>query len=232
MTTCRSFRLIPASADCYRDAQEATPLPGRPEPLKGFRLKKLVQAAIASAGAALFLLLATLILLGEEASNARAEANAVTFPPVEEFEHYTTVGRGVSTEHMMTSREALAALKAGTTVAVGTHMVLVDYREGKVFRYFVSQKMGRVPTNGRSNGFIPTARSRSMRIPRGATRAIAPVRTVSSCSRCPKRRRSDREQMRRRASSGVFRASTGSRRRDGGASPSRSRLLVARQSAA
>jgi len=58
--------------------------------LKGFRLKKLVQAAIASAGAALFLLLATLILLGEETSNARAEANAVTFPPVEEFEHYTT----------------------------------------------------------------------------------------------------------------------------------------------
>lgn len=33
-----------------------------------------------------------------------------------------------------------------------------------------------MPTNGCSNGFIPTARSRSMRIPRGATRAIAPVR--------------------------------------------------------
>ncbi len=87
-------------------------------------------------------MLATLILLGEETSNARAEANTVTFPPVEEFEHYTTVERGVSTEHMMTSREALAALKAGTPVPVGTRMVLVDYREGKVFRYFVSQKMG------------------------------------------------------------------------------------------
>ncbi len=97
---------------------------------------------LAASGVALVISLATLILLGGESGSARAEANAVTFPPIEEFEHYTTVERGASTEHMMTSREALAALKAGTSVPVGTHMVLVDYREGKVFRYFVSQKIG------------------------------------------------------------------------------------------
>ena len=194
--------------------------------MKGFRVKKLVQAAIASAGAALFLLLATLILLGKETSNA------VTFPPVEEFEHYTTVERGVSTEHMMTSREALAALRGGTPVPVGTHMVLVDYREGKVFRYFVSQKMGEDADEWAFQWFHP---DRSIKVDENTSRCYSSHRsrqTVSSCSRCPKRRRSDREQMRRRASSAVFRAPTGSRRRDGGASPSRSRILVARQSAA
>ncbi|MBY5645905.1 cytochrome P460 family protein [Rhizobium leguminosarum] len=84
-----------------------------------------------------------MLVMDAEYPGARAEANAVTFPPIEEFEHYTTVERGVSAEHMMTSREALAALKEGTPVPVGTHMVLVDYRDGKVFRYFVSQKVGK-----------------------------------------------------------------------------------------
>lgn len=105
--------------------------------------EKLVQAAIAIAGAALVVLLASMLLLMDaEYPGARAEANGVTFPPIEEFERYTTVERGVSAEHMMTSREALAALKEGSPVPVGTHMVLVDYRDGKVFRYFVSQKVG------------------------------------------------------------------------------------------
>jgi hypothetical protein len=106
--------------------------------------EKLVQAAIAIAGAALVVLLASMLLLMDaEYPGARAEANGVTFPPIEEFERYTTVERGVSAEHMMTSREALAALKEGSPVPVGTHMVLVDYRDGKVFRYFVSQNTAR-----------------------------------------------------------------------------------------
>jgi len=102
---------------------------------------KPVRATIV-ASAATIMMSATLLFLGGGTTKARAEANAVTFPPVEEFEHYSTVERGVSTEHMMTSREALAALKSGAPVPVGTHMVLVDYRKGKVFRYFVSQKIG------------------------------------------------------------------------------------------
>ncbi|RVO69955.1 cytochrome P460 family protein [Sinorhizobium medicae] len=103
---------------------------------------KLLSIVMAASGAVLVLSLASLIVFCGESGSARAEANAVTFPPVEEFEHYTTVERGASTEHMMTSREALAALKARQPVPVGTHMVLVDYRGGKVFRYFVSQKVG------------------------------------------------------------------------------------------
>jgi hypothetical protein len=90
--------------------------------------EKLVEVALAIVGAVLVVLLATVMLLVDaEFPGARAEANAVTFPPIEEFEHYTTVERGVSTENLMTSREALAPLKRGAPVPVGTHMVLVDY---------------------------------------------------------------------------------------------------------
>lgn len=105
--------------------------------------EKLLHALLVVAGAAVVLLLAAFLLLGGSyPSRALAEANSVTFPPIEEFEHYTTVERGEITEHMMTSREALAALKAGSPVPIGTHLVLVDYRNGQVFRYFVSQKVG------------------------------------------------------------------------------------------
>ena len=54
---------------------------------------------------------------------AIAEGNRVTFPEnIDQLVHYTTVRRGNVTEHE------------------GSHVVLVDYREGEVFRYFVMQK--------------------------------------------------------------------------------------------
>ncbi|WP_418137905.1 hypothetical protein [Agrobacterium sp. El2ro-1b] len=75
-------------------------------------------------------------------STALAAPNSVTFPSLEQLEHYTTVRRGITREHMLTSREALAALKAGQPVPTGTHMVLVDYQSDVLTRYLVGQKIG------------------------------------------------------------------------------------------
>lgn len=69
-----------------------------------------------------------------------AETNRVTFPEIDKLVHYTTVRRGNVTEHIMTTPEAIQAIKGNQPVAAGTHFVLVDYREGKVFRYFVMEK--------------------------------------------------------------------------------------------
>jgi hypothetical protein len=68
-----------------------------------------------------------------------AEANRVEFPVLEGLVHYTTVRRGEVTEQIMTTPEALAAVKNGQPIPSGTHFVLVDYRDGKVHRYFVMQ---------------------------------------------------------------------------------------------
>lgn len=73
---------------------------------------------------------------------AFAEANQVTFPPLDDLEHYTTVRRGVTREHMLTSRAALDAIKAGQPMPTGTHVVLVDYQSDVLTRYLVAQKMG------------------------------------------------------------------------------------------
>jgi hypothetical protein len=70
-----------------------------------------------------------------------AETNRVTFPTnLDRLVHYTTVKRGNVTEHLLTSQEAIEAIKLGQAIPSGTHVVLVDYREDKVFRYFVMEK--------------------------------------------------------------------------------------------
>lgn len=74
------------------------------------------------------------------AQHARAEANRVTFPDLGKMVHYTTVTRGNVTEHIMTTREALDAIKKGEPAPAGTHFVLVDHRDGKLHRYFVMEK--------------------------------------------------------------------------------------------
>lgn len=72
---------------------------------------------------------------------AGAEVNRVTFPSsLDKLVHYTTVKRGNVTEHMLTSQEAIDAIKLGKAMPSGTHVVLVDYRDSKVFRYFVMEK--------------------------------------------------------------------------------------------
>jgi hypothetical protein len=72
---------------------------------------------------------------------AIAEENRVTFPAnLDSLVHYTTVKRGNVTEHMLTSQAALDAVRKGQPMPSGTHVVLVDYRDSKVFRYFVMEK--------------------------------------------------------------------------------------------
>lgn len=69
-----------------------------------------------------------------------AEETRVTFPDLDKLEHYTTVRRGNVTEHMLTTPEAITAVQAGDPIPPGTHVVLVDYRKGEVYRYFVMEK--------------------------------------------------------------------------------------------
>ena len=74
------------------------------------------------------------------ALQAHAEANRVTFPKLDELVHYTTVRRGNVTEHISTTREAVEAIQKGQPVPSGTHFVLADYRDEKIYRYFVMEK--------------------------------------------------------------------------------------------
>jgi len=70
-----------------------------------------------------------------------AETNRVEFPDLEALVHYTTVRRGNVTEHIMTTPEAIEAVKDGQPIPNGTHFVLVDYRDDmELYRYFVMQK--------------------------------------------------------------------------------------------
>jgi hypothetical protein len=72
---------------------------------------------------------------------AIAEVNKVTFPQnIDELIHYTTVTRGSSVEHMLTSQAAIDAVKEGKAIPDGTHVVLVDNRPEGIFRYFVMEK--------------------------------------------------------------------------------------------
>lgn len=70
-----------------------------------------------------------------------AETNRVKFPEnLDQMVHYTTVRRGNVTEHIMTTPEAMQAIKNRQPVPAGTHFVLVDYRDEKLYRYFVMEK--------------------------------------------------------------------------------------------
>jgi hypothetical protein len=83
---------------------------------------------------------ASVLLLGWQ---VRAETNRVTFPEnLDQLVHYTTVKRGNVTEHILTTRDAMEAVKSGQPIPEGTHFVLVDYRDGNLYRYFVMEKGG------------------------------------------------------------------------------------------
>lgn len=81
--------------------------------------------------------MAAVLMVGRQ---VHAEANRVKFPEIDKLVHYTTVKRGNVTEHIMTTPEAIQAIKERRPVSAGTHFVLVDYRDGKLFRYFVMEK--------------------------------------------------------------------------------------------
>lgn len=87
-------------------------------------------------GAAAFVA-TTVLMVGMQ---VHAEPTRATMPDIDKLVHYTTVNRGEVTEHIMTTREAIEAVKAGQPIPNGTHVALVDYRDGKVFRYFIMEK--------------------------------------------------------------------------------------------
>ena len=70
----------------------------------------------------------------------QAEPTRATMPEIDKLIHYTTVTRGEVTEHLMTTREAIEAVQKGQPIPAGTQVALVDYRDGKVFRYFIMEK--------------------------------------------------------------------------------------------
>jgi hypothetical protein len=96
-----------------------------------------------------------LVCAGTAAWQVDAEQNDVTFPPIAELTHYTTVERGSTVEHMLTTPEALASLKAGEQVPTGTHLVLQDFQNGELFRFLVSQKLGDGPSDWGYQWFWP-----------------------------------------------------------------------------
>jgi Cytochrome P460 len=70
-----------------------------------------------------------------------AETNRVKFPEnLDQLVHYTTVRRGNVTEHILATREAIDAIKSRKPIPAGTHFVLVDHRDGELYRYFVMEK--------------------------------------------------------------------------------------------
>ena len=74
------------------------------------------------------------------AFHVQAEPTRATFPKLDELVHYTTVRRGNVTEHISTSRQALEAIQKGLPIPNGTQFVLADFRDNKIFRYFVMEK--------------------------------------------------------------------------------------------
>ncbi|SDE53289.1 cytochrome P460 family protein [Belnapia rosea] len=79
-----------------------------------------------------------LLLVGWQ---VQAESNRVTFPEdLDALVHYTTVRRGNVTEHILTTPAAIEAIRNRQPAPAGTHFVLVDYRGGQLYRYFVMEK--------------------------------------------------------------------------------------------
>lgn len=70
-----------------------------------------------------------------------AEVTKVKFPEdVDSLIHYTTVRRGDVMEHIKGSPAAIEAVKNKKPIPNGSKFVLVDYRSGKLYRYFVMEK--------------------------------------------------------------------------------------------
>lgn len=69
-----------------------------------------------------------------------AEENRVKLPNIDDLVHYTTVTRGEVTEHIMTQQTTIDALQKGEPAPNGSQFLLVDYRDNRVYRYFVMEK--------------------------------------------------------------------------------------------
>lgn len=84
------------------------------------------------------LVFAVTAILGAQ---VRADGDLVKFPEhFAEGVRYATVERGNIKEELFTSRAAIEAVKSGQPLPSGTVVTLVDYRDGKLFRYVVMEK--------------------------------------------------------------------------------------------
>lgn len=78
---------------------------------------------------------------GALVGQARAAGDLVAFPAnYAEGVRYTTIERGDTREEIFTSRAAVEVVKDGQPLPSGTVITLVDYRNGKLFRYVVMEK--------------------------------------------------------------------------------------------
>lgn len=70
-----------------------------------------------------------------------AETNRVKFPEnLDTLVHYTGRQRGESVTHIKTTQNVIDTIKAGKPVPDGAQFVLIDYRNGELYRYFVMEK--------------------------------------------------------------------------------------------
>jgi hypothetical protein len=73
--------------------------------------------------------------------NVDAETNRVRFPSnLDQLVHYTGRERGNSVTHIETTQSVIDLIKAGKPVPDGSQFVLIDHRDGKLYRYFVMEK--------------------------------------------------------------------------------------------
>lgn len=74
-------------------------------------------------------------------ANALAGGELVNFPDGYTNDvHYATVNRGEIREELFASPAAIQAVKSGKPIPSGTVITLVDYRDGRLFRYVVMEK--------------------------------------------------------------------------------------------
>jgi hypothetical protein len=88
-----------------------------------------------------FLTVIAALVLSAIAVRAFASGDLVKFP--DSFEsgvRYATVARGNIKEEIFTGRDAIEAAKRGEPLPSSTVITLVDYRDGKLFRYVVMEK--------------------------------------------------------------------------------------------
>ncbi len=89
-----------------------------------------------------YLIPAVLIcVMGAAIGPAHADGDRVTFPEnYADGVHYTTIHRDGIREELFANREAVEAVKRGLSIPSGTVIVLVDYRDGQLYRYVVMEK--------------------------------------------------------------------------------------------
>ncbi|MFI8481418.1 cytochrome P460 family protein [Pseudomonas sp. NPDC078700] len=88
-------------------------------------------------------------------SLAFANTETASFPDLESLVHYTTVRRGVTREHMLTTQTAIDAIQAGQPIPTGTHIVLVDHQHDVLARYLVAEKQGDGPDDWAYQAYTP-----------------------------------------------------------------------------